>query len=114
MNLKMRIILFEKAVAVQILEQTEEWISFKSFAIKNFHGPDNFSVSSSVNPALGADDICLRGERKDTYDNVCVKYFESNKARDKYVTRMKMALNYWSDSITPDTKRDAQSDIFEV
>ena len=91
-KIKLRVVLLERSLVVQLLEQDKR--SRKSF---NYKASNGFSIWSSSHPEIRDDSFFIRGERLDFDLCIMSKYFDSNEKRDEYISRIYFALKEWSE-----------------
>lgn len=101
-RLKIRIVDFEKALAVQILEMDERFRAEKSLMYKSKNG---FKIMSEFSPTLSDlraterskkfKGVFLRGYRGSCDYDIPMLRFPSNQERDTYKAQLIEALNDW-------------------
>lgn len=92
--LKFRLELFEKAVAFQILEQTERFRNTIAY-VPLFCDTTKLSVRSTNCPRLEYEELDLRGSDKKADLRIVCRSFERTITRDAYFLEIKTSLNYW-------------------
>ena len=93
LRLTVRLVMFQKALAMQVLDQDKRWLAGDNL---DFRAADNFFVRSIANPHLYADGVYLRGCEPNNDWNVSLQHFADNAERDVYIYRLRRALCEWS------------------
>lgn len=98
-KLKLKITKEDKKLSVQVLEQDERYIRRVLFTLPLcFLARNGFKVSSELQPELMDDTVYLRGSNVAKYIANVSKYFDSNRSRDAYLSRMEEALREWAEN----------------
>ena len=93
LRLTVRLVMFQKALAKQVLDQDKRWLAGDSL---EFRASDLFYVRSVAGPHLAECGVYLRGREPNNDWNVSLRYFDDNAERDAYIHRLRGALCEWS------------------
>lgn len=94
-RIKLRLVKFEKAIAIQVLEQDLRYLS--DGPRPSFEASNGFSIRSDEGPDVCVDTLYLRGDDRSMDLDVETRHFVSNSERDAYVDRMTTALREWAE-----------------
>jgi hypothetical protein len=95
-KLKIKIVPFENAVAVQVLEMDERFRCRSLTAGCHYYSDNGFVVESHAFTYAEPDKIYLRGTSKQSDNNIATLQFSSNAERDKWIDRCTHALRQWA------------------
>ena len=99
-KLKLKVVMFEKKLAVQILEMDEQTRRRNNYQPPQYQARNGFHIRSEAHPDLNEDKsvnaFYLRGTSKSDDLRLCIKFFETNAEMEGYVKRLRAALEEWS------------------
>lgn len=90
-KLKIRFVKFEKALAMQVLEQDES-LRGNNITLGYTCTETGLDILSYMNPHLDNDTLFIRGEEPLNDHEVTTIHFSSNKERDEYFNKCTTAL----------------------
>ena len=93
LRLTVRLVMFQRAVAMQVLDQDKRWLAGDSL---EFRVAEDFYVRSMQGPDLTVHGVYLRGRDPGDDLRVSLHHFDDNAERDAYIHRLREALCEWS------------------
>lgn len=94
--LKIRIVPFERALAVQILEQDESQRRVDEFNLCSFTASNGYRICSAAVPQISDNTLYIRGSDKSYDFSVETQMYSDNELRNQVHTNILTALQEWS------------------